>query len=76
METFRPRANFERFYDLVQPEPEVGDGPKRVLAALKKFGIGTRVSRGWKDIRATIDEGFPMLIGTGKEAPDSQALLP
>ena len=26
----------------------------------------------WKDIRATIDEGFPMLIGTGKEDPDVQ----
>jgi len=74
VETFRPRANFEKFYDLVWPEPGVGVGPKRVLAALKKFRIGTQVRRGmkWKDIRATIDEGFPMLIGTGKEDPDSQ----
>src|SRR6266436_5702016 len=32
VETFRPRANFEKFYDLVQPEPGagVGVGPRRV----------------------------------------------
>jgi hypothetical protein len=74
VETFRPRANFWKFYQLVRPEPDVGVGPKRVLAALRKFGVGTRVRRGmkWKDIRENIDEGYPMLIGTGREDPDSQ----
>jgi hypothetical protein len=74
VETFRPRANFWRFYQAVRPEPGVGVGPRRVLAALKKFRIGThlRYKMDWKDIRATIDKGFPMLIGTGKEDPDAQ----
>jgi hypothetical protein len=67
VETFRPKANFWKFYQLVRPEPEVGVGPRRVLTALKKFRIGTRVRRGmkWKEIHQTVDEGFPMLIGTG-----------
>ena len=74
VETFRPRANFWRFYQAVRPEPDDGVGLRRVLAALKKFGIGTRVRRrmGWKEIRAAIGDGHPMLIGTGKEDPDSQ----
>jgi hypothetical protein len=55
------------------PHPDTGE-VAHGGAALKKFGIGTRVSRrmDWKDIRATIDEGFPMLIGTGKEDPHVQ----
>jgi hypothetical protein len=74
VETFRPRADFWKFYQLVQPEPGVGVGPRRVLAALKKFGIGTHVrsKMDWKAIRVTIDEGFPMLIGNGKEDSDVQ----
>src|SRR5258708_35696025 len=74
VETLRPKANFEKFYDLVQPEPGVGVGPRPVLAALKKFGIGTHVRSNmkWEDIRATIDQGFPMLVGTGKEDPDGE----
>ena len=71
VKTFRPRANFDRFYNLVRPEPGVGVGPRRVISALRKFGIGTRTCRalGWKDIKKCIDDGFPMLVGTGKEGP-------
>jgi hypothetical protein len=67
VETFRPKADFWKFYCVVRPEPDVGVGPKRVLAALKKFRIRTRVRSAmtWRDIRQTVDEGYPMLIGTG-----------
>lgn len=72
VETFRPRANFAKFYDLVRPEPGVGVGPRRVRAALKKFRIGTRLQTrmDWKDITKNIDAGFPMLVGTGHEFDD------
>jgi hypothetical protein len=76
VETFRPRASFRKFYDLVQPTPGEGVGPRRVLAALKRFRIGTRVrsKMGWKDIMQTIDDGFPMLVGTGHEMDDEGCL--
>ena len=69
VETFKPRANFWKFYQAVQPDPETGSTDRQVLSALRKFKIGYRVRRnlGWPDLVKAIDDGFPMLIGTGKE---------
>jgi hypothetical protein len=67
VETFHPNTRFAKFYDLVQPGPGIGVGPKRVRAALNKFKVATQMrgNMGWIDIRKTIDDGFPMLVGTG-----------
>jgi hypothetical protein len=72
--TFHKRANFKRFYRAVSPDPEEGIGPLYLRRALRKFRVGTRERRNmkWPDIRECIDQGFLLLIGTGKENPDWQ----
>ena len=74
LKTFKPRADFARFYADVRPLPKDGCGPRRVTAALEKFGVGVACKKNltWKDICKNIDSGFPMLIGTGKEDPKLQ----
>ena len=72
VETFSPRANFWRFYQAVQPVPGEGVGPGPLIWALRKFKVGARMrtKMGWADIKKTIDNGFPMLIGTGMDSPE------
>lgn len=72
VETFNPRADFWKLYNAVSPDEDEGVGPGPVMAALRKFKIkaGTRTGMGWKAIKATIDQGFPMLVGTGKESEE------
>src|SRR5262245_10977092 len=45
VKTFRPKSSFRKFYDAVNPDPDEGVGPRRIVSALRKFKIGTHFRR-------------------------------
>jgi len=69
VETFYPKVDFWKFYTTVNPDPDEGIGPRGIVSALRKFKIGTHARRRlkWEDIKEIIDDGCPMLVGTGRE---------
>ena len=72
VETFHPKANFNRFYRDCDPDPTEGTSETKIVRALRKHGVGVGIRRDldFDSIAEVIENGFPIIAGVGHEFSD------
>lgn len=79
LHTFRPKASIDRFYHAVNPTHSHGTSTRKVVNALRGFGVGVSIRKdlNFAGIREQIDSGFPIItcVRTKDEDVDHWVVL-
>lgn len=74
LHTFKPKANVDRFYTLVEPHPEYGTTTHRLITALNASGVGVgqRNNLTFDALASNIENGFPIITTISHPEPNTQ----
>jgi hypothetical protein len=74
VEALKPKASYAEFYGDCSPDPWEGMGmtESEIACALRRHGITAAYKRNmdFPDIRASIDKGYPLIVGVGFACAD------